>query len=180
MTGAATLSSGGLRAVICRSADASDLAIVVSWIDNEKDCRTWAGPAVSFPIYVQVLKTQIGCRPDNSYCLIDEGRLTAFGQLFKKDPQRFHLARIIVAPAQRGRGYGRHICRCLINRANHLGASVLTLNVYQQNKGALELYRKIGFAPAVPTAAERLPADVVHMEYKSPKPIKVIAPPESR
>jgi ribosomal protein S18 acetylase RimI-like enzyme len=179
MTEAETISSGG-RAEICRSADASDLAIVTSWIDNEKDCRTWAGPAVSFPISVQMLKTQIGYRSDNSYCLMDEGRLTAFGQLLKKDPQRFHLARIIVAPAQRGKGYGRHICRCLINRANHLGARVLTLNVYQQNKSALELYRYIGFAPAVPTSGERLPADIVHMKYKLPEPTKAIAPLENR
>jgi hypothetical protein len=42
------------------------------------------------------------------------------------------------------------------------------------------LYRKIGFAPAVPTGGERLPADVVHMRYTSPEPTKAIASPENR
>jgi ribosomal protein S18 acetylase RimI-like enzyme len=124
---------------------------------------------VSFPISLEVLKNQIEYSPENAFCLLENGRVRAFGQLIKKGGQRFHLARIIVAPDARRNGYGRKLTLCLISRADHLKGKMLTLNVYQSNIGALKLYRTIGFEPAPGPDGESLPAGVVHLRYPPPE-----------
>ena len=92
--------------------------------------------------------------------------MVGFGQLIEKGEQRFHLARIIVAPDARGNGFGRQLCQCLIARVDHLKSRVLTLNVYQNNISALNLYRSIGFEPGPAPEGESLPEGVVHLRYQ--------------
>lgn len=149
-----------------RSSNESDLETVISWIGSANQCLAWAGPDVTFPMTPEGLKGQIACDSENSYCLVEDGRVVAFGQLIKKDDRHFHLARIVVAPDTRGRGYGRNICRHLIYRAQSMGTRLLTLNVYQDNLTALKLYRDLGFEPGPPPETTPLPAEVVHMRWQ--------------
>jgi len=149
-----------------RSSKQTDLEAVVSWIGSANECLAWAGPDVTFPMTPEGLKGQIACDCENSYCLVEDGRVVAFGQLIKKGEHHFHLARIIVAPGARGRGCGRTICRHLICRAQSMGTRLLTLNVYQDNLTALELYRDLGFEPGPPPGTTPLPAEVVHMRWR--------------
>lgn len=149
-----------------RSSTESDLEAVIAWIGNANDCLTWAGPDVIFPIIPNALKNQIGYTADNSFCLLDETSRVAFGQLIQKGENHYHLARIIVAPADRGQGYGRKICEYLIKMAHDHGSRLLTLNVYRDNQKAVRLYRHIGFNPAPPPDTMQLPADVIHMRWE--------------
>lgn len=149
-----------------RSSTESDFKAVIAWIGNANDCLTWAGPDVIFPIIPTALKNQIGYTTDNSFCLLDEPSRVAFGQLIKKSEDHYHLARIIVAPADRGRGYGHKICEHLIKMALDRGSRLLTLNVYRDNQKAVRLYRHLGFEPATPPDTRQLPADVVHMRWE--------------
>ena len=151
-----------------RSAGPSDLSAVTTWITNADDCLAWAGPMVSFPIFPKKLEAQIEFAPENSFCLVENEQVVAFGQLLGKAESRYHLARLIVAPEIRGNGYGRKLCRYLIDRANRLKCELLTLNVYQENLKALNLYRKIGFKTARPADSRPLPPDIIHMRYKWP------------
>ena len=146
-----------------------DLPVVISWIADADDCLTWAGPIVSFPIYPQELLSQIEYKPENSFCMVDNERMLGFGQLLEKAAHHFHLARLIVAPEIRGNGYGRELCRYLIDRASQMKCELLTLNVYQNNLNALNLYRKIGFDAAPAADGKPLPSDVVQMKYKWPE-----------
>jgi GNAT superfamily N-acetyltransferase len=149
-----------------RSSGEPDLEAVISWIGSANECLAWSGPGVAYPMTLEGLKEQIAYTPENSYCLSDDGRTLAFGQLLEKGEHHFHLARIIVAPEARGRGYGRNICRRLIDRARSMGARGLTLNVYRDNLTALTLYRDLGFEPGPPPETTPLPAEVVHMRWQ--------------
>ena len=58
---------------------------------------------------------------------------------------RVLLARVGVAPADRGRGFGRLLLRQVIEHARALGGSRLELNVYSDNRAAVRLYTSAGF-----------------------------------
>ena len=143
-----------------RSACESDLSIIISWIADADDCKLWAGPHVSFPLSSETLKAQISYAPENSFCLEKDGEVVAFGQLIPKDRQRLHLARIIVNPAEREKGFGQILCEQIIARAVDQSCRWITLNVYENNVAAMNLYKHLGFE-AMPPPAEELPSDEV-------------------
>lgn len=149
-----------------RSAIESDFESIISWIENSDDCLTWAGPDVTFPMIPTALKRQIEYTAGNSYCLLDKTEPVAFGQLLQKGEYHYHLARIIVAPVSRGRGYGYKICKHLIKRAHACDSRRLTLNVYRDNQRAIGLYRHLGFVPAPPPDSMKVPEGVVHMRLE--------------
>lgn len=58
-----------------------------------------------------------------------------------------HLMNVAVAPAQQRRGIARTLCKALFDDAADRGFDALTLEVRLSNVGAIELYRRFGFAP---------------------------------
>jgi GrpB-like predicted nucleotidyltransferase (UPF0157 family) len=79
-----------------------------------------------------------------SVCVLDGQELVAFGQLVPKSPDRVHLARVIVKPSARRRGFGRALVCELLRRAESRYARV-SLNVNRGNPAAIALYESLGF-----------------------------------
>lgn len=127
-------------------ASTSDLENVISWISTEEECRLWAGPAVTFPISKDRLLDQISFCPENSFSCKSDMALLAFGQIMQKDDGRSHIARIITNPTYRGQGFGRKICKYLVDYASEFGGGKVSLNVYRENAHALGLYESLGFS----------------------------------
>lgn len=128
-----------------RNAMLQDLAIVSSWVASAHECELWAGPRVRFPLDMRVLPAQIDFRESHTFCLMDQDRIVAFGQLIPKSFGRGHLARLIVAPEVRGQGYGESLVRALLERARDRAMTRVSLNVNSANARALALYEKLGF-----------------------------------
>jgi len=99
---------------------------------------------VLYPIDIAQLPNAIEFADCDSQALWHEGELLAFGQLVPKPGGRLHLARLIVAPDKRGRGWGRQLAELLIARALDASPSCLSLNVAADNETALRLYRVLG------------------------------------
>ena len=131
-----------------RAATLHDLALLTGWIPDEKSCRYWAGPGVNFPFTINSLKADIHYSQQNTFSLINEHNdLIGLGQIIEKE-NFLHLARIIIAPDFRGRGYGKILCQKLIAKGKRkYGERPFSLNVYVRNTNALELYKQLGFAP---------------------------------
>ena len=127
------------------SASENNLEEVISWVRDKEECRTWAGPDVSFPIERSKLSEQIAFTPDNSYICISDNSLVAFGQIFIMTKSYSHMARIITNPEYRGQGFGRAICSSLVEFASKLDSNGVSLNVYRNNVRALSLYQSLGF-----------------------------------
>ena len=121
-----------------------NLEEVASWIDTKEECQIWGGPSVSYPIKLKALIEEIGFRADNSYVYKAKENVIAFGQVIKKTESTNHLARIIISPNSRGKGYGFELCNALISIAKESG-DMITLNVYRTNQKAVALYEKLGF-----------------------------------
>ncbi|MGD2272992.1 MAG: hypothetical protein PVI06_21520, partial [Desulfobacterales bacterium] len=71
----------------------ADLKIIASWIPDEPTCKHWAGSKVRFPLNIENLSKDIGFSDNNSYCMIHNDSIVAFGQLLAREEGFLHLAR---------------------------------------------------------------------------------------
>ena len=131
-----------------RAAVRGDLDTVATWVASARECELWAGRRVQFPIRVDALVEAIGFAYTGGFALDEAGTLAAFGQIVEKAGRRAHLARIIVAPGQRGRGTGTALVGGLLECARQRGHRLASLNVDPSNAAAIALYEKLGFADA--------------------------------
>lgn len=141
-----------------RRPQSSDYQALALWLPNAVACLRWAGPRVLFPFSVAELPSLLAVADGESYCLAEgNATATAFGQHWVVAPGAVHLGRIIVSPAARGMGVGRSLCEQLISRATQsTGASTVTLRVYRDNKAAVALYSRLGFAPVESESTEEV------------------------
>lgn len=149
---------------LLRPATPRDLQTVASWITNQRDCELWAGWRVSYPIDAQSLPAAIEFAQGNAFSLVRDAELAAFGQLLRKNGTRGHVARLIVNPALRGRGYGEALVRTLLDEARRTSLQRVSLNVEVANIAAVSLYAKIGFIQTKRPPDEVAAADSRYME----------------
>jgi [ribosomal protein S18]-alanine N-acetyltransferase len=152
--------------LMVRVATPDDLRVVATWVETADACRLWAGPAVSFPIEPGVLALEIGFAEAEDLALADEAGTAGFGQLVWHPGGRAHLARLIVRPETRGRGYGGVLVRALLERAASRGAGIATLNVYPQNSAARRLYEAAGFAVSDGPGGQASPHGALHLTLR--------------
>lgn len=147
-----------------RISNNQDLTILTDWIPDIKNCRYWAGPGVSFPFTVESLKKDINYSRHNTFSLMDtKDNYIGLGQIIEKE-KYLHLARIIISPTHRGKGFGEILCKKLINRGRlKYGDRPFSLNVYSKNKKAQSLYLKLGFTPVNKTPGFSSVSDSVFM-----------------
>ncbi len=68
-----------------RKAEINDFHTIMSWIQDEQQCRNWGGSKVRFPLNIENLLIDIAYSNDNSYCLVKGNNILGFGQLFSKN-----------------------------------------------------------------------------------------------
>jgi ribosomal protein S18 acetylase RimI-like enzyme len=162
--------------MILRIARNEDLNTLIAWIKDKEACRLWAGPLVRFPLTLQSLKKDIEFSEENTFVMVnDAGELLGLGQLLEKENHRIHMARVIVSPLQRAKGFGELLCRLLIDEGIKRFAKVyFSLNVYSDNTTAVKLYQKLGFKSKVSPSAPLLDEGVVYMVFRPDLPEKLI------
>jgi ribosomal protein S18 acetylase RimI-like enzyme len=154
--------------MILRPARNEDLNTVIGWIKDKEACKLWAGPLVRFPFTLASLKKGIEFSEDNTFVMAnDAGELLGLGQLLQKENDRIHMARVIVSPLQRGRGFGNQLCRLLIGEGiKRFGNVCFSLNVYSDNTTALKLYQQLGFKPQSTPSDSTPDKGVIYMILK--------------
>jgi ribosomal protein S18 acetylase RimI-like enzyme len=143
----------------------TDLETVMTWIRNEEENRLWGGPGVRFPYTLKNIKQDIRFGDRATYSMIDEQHnLCGIGQILEKSSERIHLARIIVGPVHRGKGFGEKLCRLLIEEAVEIyGKRTFSLFVYENNLPAVRTYEKLGFKASTPPAGTPDLEEAVYM-----------------
>ena len=66
---------------------------------------------------------------------------------YKKPEKYAYLGFMYVLPEYRGKGINRKIIECLIDKVKERNITEVQLDVYAENKNALNAYKKIGFKP---------------------------------
>lgn len=125
---------------------------VAGWAVNEKEVALLSG-RVAYP-FPEALRTSWRTVDADiqSYLLFDDGRPIGYGEVWLDDEEdEVELARIIVDPAVRGRGFGRELVRALLGPALDAGYSEVFLRVRPENAPAIRAYHRSGFVD-VPAA----------------------------
>ncbi|MDA3920190.1 MAG: GNAT family N-acetyltransferase [Salinisphaera sp.] len=142
------------------SASLTDLNEVATWITSVNQARNWAGARVTYPLNREKLPEQIQWLVAFSFALLSQERVIGFGQIVPKKKSRLHLARLILGPSHRGKGYGRTLATLLLDEALVRNPKLVSLNVFPGNTVAVALYARIGFV-----RAERGPDDTKSEAY---------------
>lgn len=129
--------------------DEAWLPELMRWFGDAVACRVWGGPSFRFPFTRDTFRADARLGSLATFALTaDEMPLLGFGQYYLR-AGRCHLARLAIAPGQRGRGLGGTLVRelCRIGSAE-LGVDTYSLFVLPGNERAIRLYERLGFAPA--------------------------------
>jgi RimJ/RimL family protein N-acetyltransferase len=119
---------------------------LMQWFPDADSVAVWS-PSTSFPFTERlrfIMMSKIDELP--SYMLVDEHDMPlAFGQYYER-MGCCHLGRLVVAPAQRGKGLGSELIRALMKKGTaELGVRRCSLFVLDYNLGARRLYHRLGF-----------------------------------
>ncbi len=127
----------------------AQLLEIMRWFPNRESCQVWGGPQFRFPFTAETFSADCRLRELPSFALLDaSGLLCGFGQYYLR-AGRCHLARLVIAPAQRGRGFGTRLIELLSDAGRAaLGVSQCSLFVSAANAPALALYQRLGFVCA--------------------------------
>jgi ribosomal protein S18 acetylase RimI-like enzyme len=130
------------------SYDAWAAADVLSWVDSARTALHWAG-LDAVPDDPSVLDSW-HADPDVAASLLLCGhRLVGYGEVWR-DGQEGEIARVIVAPADRGHGVGRVLVSALATQARAAGLSPVWIRLHEDNDAALACYAAAGFRRADP------------------------------
>jgi len=145
-----------------------DLQVLPGWFSTEAELIQWGGPQLHFPLdESQLAAMWAEYRDTPPRRLIWSGHgagtgILAHAQAVLNWPGKTaRLARIGLAPAQRGQGLAQHFLATVVMRLAELESFTrLELNVYSFNQPAIRLYERLGFttediAPATAAAAKQ-------------------------
>ncbi|KAA0700406.1 N-acetyltransferase [Neorhizobium sp. P12A] len=126
---------------------------LLTWFPTDADLVQWAGATLVFPLDRRQLEdilaeTQVVRPQRNAWMAVtDEGRIVGHVQLVTDRRNGIgRLARVGVAPAERGRGYGIQMVRCVVDKAfSDPNTERVELNVFSFNTAALRTYERLGF-----------------------------------
>ena len=124
----------------------SDAKVILSWCRDEKAFYQWsAGVLGAFPITEKEFGFVEDLMPFTAY---DETGPVGFFTLRKPDPSEntLRFGFVIVDPEKRGRGYGKQVLQLGLRYAfERLGASSVSLGVFENNETAYRCYKAVGF-----------------------------------
>ena len=125
---------------------------LVAWFPDASALRAFAGDTLSWPLTREQLQALRADPRNHAWTAWTTGRRVGHAELVRIDDDRGLLARVAVAPGQRGQGFGTALLGAMIEQARSLDLSRLELNVYADNRSAVQLYRAAGFEEQAPSA----------------------------
>ena len=131
------------------SASIAHVEELMSWFLDREAVSIWGGPPFRYPFSRESFLEDVYWDRMPTFVLLDTvGAMIGFGQTYEKEG-RSHLARLIVSPEHRGKGYGKALIEQLSEKARELfSCSEFSLYVVRDNEVATRCYAKAGFEEA--------------------------------
>lgn len=131
----------------------ADCETVSSWIEDAEGLYLFTGPRLTWPLQPSDLQVMAETPGLTAWVVVDSSDGTIAGHFdLTLDDRTARLARVIIAPAMRGRGLSHTLVVLAEERASELGATQLSLNVIDGNLPTITTYERAGFRR---TASER-------------------------
>jgi ribosomal-protein-alanine N-acetyltransferase len=123
---------------------------VLGWIGSAEELEAWASRR-DYPPGPDVLREWHRDPDVHPYVLLAGDRLVGYGEVWEdRGEDEAELARIVVAPSERGRGLGCALVRLLSAEAGRLGFRDIWVRVVPWNAPALACYERAGFVRTTP------------------------------
>ena len=101
----------------------------------------WMGPRISFPLTIQVLQDLEGI-----FSIFDGQEFVGLIQKIRQEDSNLHIGRFFITPQKQGQGLGSQALRKFVSLAfENADIDSISLNVYEANQRAQNLYQKEGF-----------------------------------
>ena len=101
----------------------------------------WMGTMIPFPLTSQVLQDLEGI-----FSIFDGQEFVGLIQRIRLDDRNLHIGRFFINPQKQGRGLGSQALRKFVSLSFENGdIDSVSLNVYESNQRARDLYQKEGF-----------------------------------
>ncbi|BAP32226.1 GNAT family acetyltransferase [Chryseobacterium sp. StRB126] len=135
--------------VVLQSFHIQDASELISNIKDQRALLQFAGPMYSFPLTKDQLDGDLSDENRTLFKIVDAENQNTIGhaQILLKE-KTFLLGRILIWDENnRGKGYGKKVMQELLKYGfYHFNKEWAELNVYDWNIGAIECYKKVGFA----------------------------------
>ena len=101
----------------------------------------WMGPRISFPLTIQVLQELEGI-----FSIFEGQEFVGLIQKIRQEDSNLHIGRFFINPQKQGQGLGSQALRKFLSLAfKNEDIDTISLNVYEANQTAYNLYQKEGF-----------------------------------
>ena len=101
----------------------------------------WMGTMIPFPLTIQVLQDLEGI-----FSIFEGQEFIGLIQKIRQEYSNLHIGRFFINPQQQGQGLGRKALRKFVSLAFESGdIDSISLNVFEANQRAQNLYQKEGF-----------------------------------
>lgn len=101
----------------------------------------WMGTMIPFPLTIQVLQDLEGI-----FSIFDGQEFVGLIQKIRLEDRNLHIGRFFINPQKQGQGLGSQALRKFVSLAfENEDIDTISLNVYEANQRAKNLYQKEGF-----------------------------------
>ena len=101
----------------------------------------WMGTMIPFPLTIQILQDLEGI-----FSIFDGQEFVGLIQKIRLEDRNLHIGRFFINPQKQGRGLGSQALRKFVSLAfENEDIVTISLNVYEANQKAYNLYQKEGF-----------------------------------
>ncbi len=101
----------------------------------------WMGPKVLFPLTLQALQDLEGI-----FSIFDGQEFVGLIQKIRLEDRNLHIGRFFINPQKQGQGLGSQALREFVSLVfENEDIDTISLNVYETNQTAYNLYQKAGF-----------------------------------
>ena len=101
----------------------------------------WMGPMIPFPLTIQILQDLEGI-----FSIFDGQEFVGLIQKIRLEDRNLHIGRFFINPQKQGQGLGSLALRNFVSLAfENEDIDTVSLNVYEANQTAYQLYQKAGF-----------------------------------
>ena len=101
----------------------------------------WMGTMIPFPLTIQILQDLEGI-----FSIFDGQEFVGLIQKIRLEDRNLHIGRFFINPQKQGQGLGSLALREFVSLAfENEDIDTISLNVYEENQTAYNLYQKAGF-----------------------------------
>lgn len=126
-----------------RGINEENAILLCQWSNDRGETfqEQWMGLRISYPLTYDKIKEM-----ENVFSIFNEDEFLGIIQQIRIEKDNIHIGRFIINPKKQGMGFGKEAIRSFIDLVfKDESIKSISLNVFDSNKNAKNIYTKLGF-----------------------------------